>query len=74
MSDGSRLEHVGVKPDAHVVPTGLALAKKTDPVLSHAASMMGVELTPEKAGQFYFLTAKPEGEDDEEPDAEGADK
>lgn len=71
MSDGSRIEHVGVIPDARVMPTGLALAKKTDPVLAHAASLMGAELTPEKAGQFYFLTAKPEGED--ENDADGAD-
>ncbi|HEX8127926.1 MAG TPA: S41 family peptidase [Pyrinomonadaceae bacterium] len=65
MRDGSRLEHVGVKPDVPIVPTGLALAKKTDPVLAHAASLLGAELTPEKAGQFYFLTAKPEGDDDD---------
>jgi C-terminal processing protease CtpA/Prc len=71
MSDGSRLEHTGVIPNERVMPTGLALAKKTDPVLAHAASMLGAKLTPEKAGQFYFLTAKPEGEDD--PDAGDAD-
>jgi C-terminal processing protease CtpA/Prc len=68
MSDGSRIEHVGVIPDVHVVPTGLALAKKTDPVLAYAASLLKAELSPEKAGEFYFLTAKTEGEDD--PDTE----
>jgi C-terminal processing protease CtpA/Prc len=72
MRDGSRIEHVGVTPDVRVVPTGLALSKKTDPVLAHAASLMGAELTPEKAGQFYFLTAKTEGED--EPDKDDAEK
>jgi C-terminal processing protease CtpA/Prc len=64
MSDGSRLEHVGVIPDARVMPTGLALAKKTDPVLAYAASLFGADLSPEQAGQFYFLTAKTEGEED----------
>lgn len=74
MTDGSRLEHVGVRPDVPVVPTGLALAKKADPVLAHAASMLGAELTPEKAGQFYFMSAKPEGEDDDKPGEDGTDK
>lgn len=64
MSDGSRIEHIGVIPDAPIVPTGLALAKKTDPVLAYAASLLKAELSPEKAGEFYFLTAKTEAEDD----------
>lgn len=71
MSDGSRLEHVGVIPDVTVGPTGLALSQGLDPVLAYAASTLGANLTPEKAGQFYFLTAKPEGDD--ESDSDGAD-
>ena len=70
MSDGNRLENVGVIPDYPVGPTSYALAKKTDPVLSFAASKLGAELTPEKAGEFYFMRQKPEDEDDDADDNE----
>jgi C-terminal processing protease CtpA/Prc len=70
MRDGSRLERVGVVPDVGIIPTGLGLAKKTDPVLAHAAAMLGAELTPEKAGQFYFLSPKPEGDEHETGDSD----
>lgn len=66
MSDGKRLENVGVIPDVPAVPTALALSQKTDPVLAFAAARLGGELTPEKAGSYYFLTAKDEDESDEE--------
>jgi carboxyl-terminal processing protease len=71
MKDGSRLENVGVIPDVPIIPNGLALSKKVDPVLSYAASMFGAELTPEKAGEFHFITKK---EDDGDLNDEDEDK
>ena len=70
MSDGKRLEDVGVIPDVPLIPTGLALAQKTDPVLAYAVIKLGVETTPEKTGSLHFITA---GEEDEsaEDDKEG---
>jgi C-terminal peptidase prc len=70
MRDGSRLENVGVIPDVPVIPTGDALAKKTDAVLAYAASMLGVELSPEKAGEFYFITQKENDDEDLEAEKE----
>jgi C-terminal processing protease CtpA/Prc len=55
MSDGGRLEKVGVKPDLPVVPSGTALSMKTDPVLAYAANVFGVNLSPESAGALEFL-------------------
>ncbi len=63
MRDGSRLEKVGVIPDFLAVPTSMALNKKLDAVLAYAATMLGAELTPEKAGEFYFITQKDIDED-----------
>ena len=68
MKDGGRIEGVGVIPDLAIAPTGLALAKKTDPVLSYVATILGAKLTPEEAGKLYFMNAKPE--DAEEPQKE----
>lgn len=66
MKDGKRIEGVGVIPDDAVVPTGLALNRKTDPILARAATMLGANLTPEQAGEFYFIAKKEE--DEEEPE------
>jgi C-terminal processing protease CtpA/Prc len=66
MSDGTRLEKVGVIPDVPVIPTGIALNKIMDAVLAYAATLLGAELTPEKAGEFYFITRKEIYEGDEE--------
>ncbi len=58
MSDGSRLEKVGVTPDFPILPTGLALKQKMDPILAVAAEKMGVPLSPENAGKFNFIREK----------------
>jgi len=62
MSDGRRLEGVGVMPDAPVVPSGEALYKGNDPVLAFAALLFGLALTPEQAGAFHFTTRFRENE------------
>jgi C-terminal processing protease CtpA/Prc len=70
MSDGSRLEKIGVIPDVPLIPTGLALSTKVDVILSYAAHTLGVPLAPDAAGRLQFLTDKDDDEDlsgDEEP-------
>lgn len=63
MRDGSRLENVGVIPDEAVIPRNSALFEKMDPILAYSASMFGANLTPEKAGEFYFIRSKSDDED-----------
>ena len=53
MSDGSRLEKIGVTPDTIHLPSASDLAAKRDPVLAYAAKLVGVEITPEKAGSLF---------------------
>lgn len=53
MSDGARLEKVGVTPDEIVLPTGADLATGRDPVLARAISLLGGTMTAEQAGKFY---------------------
>ena len=52
MADSKSLEHVGVEPDIEVLPTPSDLANGRDPVLSKAAVLLGVKLTPEEAGRI----------------------
>ncbi len=66
MRDGSRLENTGVIPDEVLQPSGLGLAKKTDPVLAYAAIKFGAEISPEQAGGFYFITENDETADQDE--------
>jgi carboxyl-terminal processing protease len=68
MRDGSRLENVGIVPDQVLLPSATALAKKMDAVLAYAAVQFGHEITPEKAGTYYFMFAE-ENADDEESGA-----
>jgi C-terminal peptidase prc len=64
MRDGSRLENTGVTPDEVLQPTGMAFAKKTDPVLAYVAEKLGSSITPEQAGSFHFLVPKDESDED----------
>jgi C-terminal processing protease CtpA/Prc len=71
MSDGKRLEGVGVVPDFPVGPTGSALANRNDPVLAYAVKLFGGSMTDKAAGDLNFIIPKTEDEDDEESDEAG---
>jgi C-terminal processing protease CtpA/Prc len=53
MSDGERLERVGVNPDLIVVPVAADIAAARDPVLTRAAASFGFEIDPAKAGVLW---------------------
>jgi hypothetical protein len=71
MSDGKRLENVGVVPDLPALPKGIAFRQNLDPVLAYAASQFGIELSPVDAGKLGFMTTKEENEDEDENDEDG---
>lgn len=50
MSDGGRLEGVGVQPDTLILPTGADLAARRDPVLARALTIVGKPMDPAAAG------------------------
>src|SRR5262249_34270656 len=52
-ADGKSLERVGVSPDELVLPTAADLAAGRDPVMSRAAVLAGLQITPEKAGLLF---------------------
>lgn len=53
MTDGGRLEGVGVTPDTLLLPTAADLAAGADPVLAHALSTVGVAMDPAAAGALF---------------------
>jgi carboxyl-terminal processing protease len=57
MSDGGRLEGVGVQPDTLILPTGADLAARRDPVLARALAILGKPMDPAAAGS---LMSRPE--------------
>jgi C-terminal processing protease CtpA/Prc len=53
MTDGKSLEHTGVMPDEVLLPTAEDMASRRDTVLARAAAVVGVSLSPEKAGEIF---------------------
>lgn len=53
MTDGKSLEGHGVEPDELILPTPADLAAGRDPVMVRAAELLGLKITPKKAGEFF---------------------
>ena len=53
MSDGASLEGAGVTPNLVLLPTATDLRAHQDPVLSGAASLVGVKLDAGEAGKLF---------------------
>lgn len=60
MKDGKSLEHIGVTPDETVLPTAKDLAEGRDPVMSHAAELVGLNLEPAAAGKLFPIEWLPD--------------
>jgi hypothetical protein len=53
LADGHSLEHTGIAPDELMLPRASDLASQHDPVLARAAQLVGLSLSPEKAGAMF---------------------
>ena len=53
MADGQSLERKGLTPDEVALPSKADLAADSDPVLAHAAELLGVKLDPDKAAKLF---------------------
>jgi len=53
MTDGNSLEHHGVVPDELLLPSAADLAAGSDPQLARAFELLGLPITPAKAGQLF---------------------
>lgn len=58
MSDGARLESIGLMPDLPAIPRPQAYPAGHDPVLAYAAAQMGVTILAAKAGELGFMRAR----------------
>jgi hypothetical protein len=58
MTDGKSLEKIGVTPDELLLPSATDMANKRDSILSHAASLASVEISPETAGGLFPIIWK----------------
>jgi C-terminal processing protease CtpA/Prc len=52
-SDGRSLERTGVMPDEIVLPRAVDLASQRDPALARAGQLVGLDLSPERAGAMF---------------------
>lgn len=59
MTDGTSLERVGVSPDVLMLPTAADLASGRDPALARACQLVGLNITPEKAGTMFPVEWRP---------------
>jgi len=53
MPDGQTLEGKGVIPDEILLPKPAELSRSEDPVLAHAAELLGVRITPADAARLF---------------------
>jgi carboxyl-terminal processing protease len=53
MPDGRTLEKKGVTPDELLLPSLADLARGEDPVLSHAAELLGMNISPGEAAKLF---------------------
>lgn len=58
MTDGKSLERVGVIPDEVKIPGPSDLAAKRDPIMTYAAALAGIKISPEKAGELFPIEWK----------------